>query len=81
LKKPRRDRANPGSTLEWDRFDQGQGSDIQYELTRGGLLAREASLEIQERMLEAKVRFQKVLGPYYAALVQHGTVRAQHPEM
>lgn len=52
-----------GAPLEWDRNDHGHGCYVRYKQPGGGLLAREAWSEIQERMIEAMVRFQKALGP------------------
>lgn len=52
-----------GGPLEWDRYNQGRGSFIRYRLVGGGLLARESWLEIQDRMIETIVRFQKALEP------------------
>jgi len=52
-----------GAALEWDRHSQGHGSYIRYKLAGGGLQEREAWPELQERMIEAMVRFQKALGP------------------
>jgi len=52
-----------GAALEWVRYDQGHGSYIRYKLPGGGLLAREAWPEIQERMIEAMVQFQQALMP------------------
>ena len=52
-----------GAALEWDRNDGGHGCTIRYKLTGGGLLARESWPEIQERMIETILRFQKAFGP------------------
>ena len=52
-----------GGPLEWDRYNQGRGSFIRYRLVGRGLLAHESWLEIQDRMIETIVRFQKALEP------------------
>ena len=46
----------------------GEGAIIRYKLTDGGLLARETWPELQERMIETMVRFQRALLPFIQGL-------------
>ncbi len=52
-----------GAALEWDRNGGGHGCTIRFKLTGRGLGAREDWPEIQERMIETILRFQKAFEP------------------
>ncbi|OIO95734.1 MAG: hypothetical protein AUK03_05040 [Anaerolineae bacterium CG2_30_64_16] len=56
------------AALEWDRYDRGRGSYVRYDLSGGGLLARETWPELQERMIETMARFQLALLPIVQGL-------------
>jgi hypothetical protein len=49
-----------GKPLEWQRLDEKRGCRIRYVLTGSGLKDHEKWPELQRRMVEAMVEFQRV---------------------
>jgi hypothetical protein len=52
-----------GKPLQWQRLDKKQGCRVCYVFDVGGLLNREKWPEIQKRMIDGMVEFQKAIQP------------------
>ncbi|MCD6519148.1 MAG: DUF4268 domain-containing protein, partial [Anaerolineae bacterium] len=52
-----------GAPLRWDRLDERRASAVRYDLPDGGVRDQERWPEIQERLIETMIRFERALRP------------------
>lgn len=57
-----------GDSLIWDRLDDNRASLIRYSINQSGLQEKDKWSELQDRMVEAMVKFEKAFKPFIQKL-------------